>query len=100
MVFVNHYANPATPLVFKTANHAAVAINLYITARTYNFSRKHDGEIHRGAHGYVTIYREEHAVGGNVSSLRGTTSALRHDFDRQMQRKPRRALHRGVVLAL
>src|SRR5260370_26704104 len=100
MVFVDHYANPATALIFKAPDYAAMAVNLHVTTRTHNFSREHDGEIHHRAHWHVAIHRKEHAVGGDVLRLRSTSSTLRRHLHSQMQRKPRRTLHCRIVLAL
>ena len=75
MVFVNHYANAAPALVFKAANHAAVAVNLHIATRTYNFTWKQNREVHHRTYGDVAIHREEHAIGGDILRLRGTSPA-------------------------
>ncbi len=75
MVFVNYYANAAPALVFKAANHTAVAVDLHIATGTHNFSRKQDREVHHRTHWDVTVHREEHSVGGNVLRLRGTRPA-------------------------
>lgn len=100
MVFVDHYPNRATAMIFKAPNHTAMAINLYVTTRTHDFSRKQNGEIHHRAHCHIAVHRKEYAVGGDISRLRGTSSALRHYLHSQMQGKPRRTLHCGIVLAL
>ena len=98
MVFINHYANAATALVFKATNHTAMAVDLHITSRTHDISRKQNRELHQRPHGNVAIHREQHAVGGDVLRLGGTGSALRLHFHGQMQRKPRSTLHFGIVL--
>ena len=98
MVFVNYNANPATALVFKAANHAAVAVNLHITTGTHDISWKQDREVHDRAHGDVTVHREEDAVGGDVLRLCRTSSALRLQLHGQMQGKPGSTLHFGIVL--
>jgi hypothetical protein len=46
MVFVNYYANATTPLIFKAADHTAVAVDLYVAARAHNVSGKKNGEVH------------------------------------------------------
>src|SRR5271170_7913461 len=98
MVFVTHYANSATALVFKAANHTAMAINLHVATGTHYISRQEDREVHDRAHRYVAINREEHAVGGDVLRLRRAGSPLRLQLHGQMQRKPRSTLHFGIVL--
>src|SRR5258706_13900008 len=98
MVFVNHYTYTATALIFEAANHAAMAVNLYVATRTHNVSRKQNGEVHQRTDGYIAIHREEHAVGGDVLRLRGASSALRPHGNRQMHRKRRGTLHFGIVL--
>ena len=98
MVFVNYYANAAPALVFKAANHAAMAIDLYIAPGTYDLSGKQNREVHHRTHGDVAIHREQHAIGGDILRLRGTRPARRIYLHGQMQRKPRSTLHRGIVL--
>lgn len=36
MVFVNNDANPAPSLIFKAADHAAAAVDLYIASRSHD----------------------------------------------------------------
>jgi len=98
MVFVNHYANSATALVFKTADHTAMAVNLDVATRAHNIARKQNREVDDGADRNVSIHREEHAVGGNVLRFRRAGLALRLQLHRQMQRKSRSTLHFGIVL--
>jgi hypothetical protein len=98
MVLVNHYANAATSAVLKTAHHAAATVNLNIATGTYNFSWKQNREVHHRAYRDVAIHREKNAVCRYILRLRGTGAVLRHYFNRQMQRKPRRTLHCGIVL--
>jgi hypothetical protein len=98
MVFVNHYANAATALVFKAADHAAMAVNLDIATRTHDIARKQNRKVYGGAYWNVFIHREEHAVGGNVLRFRRAGMALRLQLHRQMQRKSRSTLHFGIVL--
>jgi len=79
---------PRDGLVFKAANHAAMAVNL----PHHNGNPRHlleaDREVHDRAHGDVTVHSEEHAVGGDVWRLCRTSSALRLQLHGQMQGKP------------
>jgi hypothetical protein len=100
MVLVNHYANTATAPVFKAADHTAVTVNLYVTTRTYNVSRKQNREVHNRTDRNVAIHRKKDAVRRDVLRLSGASSALRRHFHSQVQGKPRSTLHCGVVLAL
>src|ERR1700741_4815300 len=85
MVFVDYHTNSATALIFKTANHAAMTIDLHVTTRTHNFSGKHDGEIDHRADRNIAIHGEQDSVRRDVLRLCGTCPALGHDLHRQMQ---------------
>jgi len=98
MVFVNYYANAAAALIFEAADHAAVAVNLYIATGANNVSRKQNREIHQRTHGNVAIHREEHTVGRDIVRLRCASPALRPYGHGQVQGKPRSTLHFGIVL--
>ena len=98
MVLVNHYADAAPASIFKAANHTAVTVNLHIATGTYNFSGKQNGEIDDRAYRDIAIHREEHAVGGYILRFRRAGTVLRRHFYRQVQRKARGTLHRGIVL--
>lgn len=98
MVFVNHYANPATALIFEAADDATVAINVDIATGTYNVSGKKYGEIDQRTDGNIAIHGEEHAVGGDVLCFRNASSGLRLDLNRKVQGKARRTLHFCIVL--
>ncbi len=58
MVLVDHYANAAASIVFKTAYYAAMAINLDIATRAHYLARKQDGEIHQRADRDIAIHGE------------------------------------------
>src|SRR5208282_1978411 len=100
MIFVDDHAHAAPPLIFKAANYTAMAIDLYVTACTNNFSWKQNCEIHQRSDRNVAIHGKQNSVGGDVLRFRRASSVLRHHFDRQMQRKTWSTLHRGVVLRL
>src|SRR5579872_303506 len=97
MVFVDDYAHASTPVIFKAADHAAVAIDLHIAARADHFTGKENRKVDARTDGDVAIHGEQNAVGGNVLSLRLIAATVGFEFHWQMQRKARSALHFGIV---
>src|SRR4029077_7455479 len=97
MVFVNHYTNAAPTSIFKTANHPAATINLYIATGTQAFGRQQNCEIHHRSDWNVFVHRKKYAIRRDVFRLRGIVAALSLDRRREMQGKAWRALHVFVV---
>ena len=98
MVFVNHYANTATALVFKAADYTAMAVDLHITAGTHDIARKQDRKIHYRTHWYVSIHCKQDTIGRDVLGFHHAVTALRFQLYGQMQRKTWSALHFRIVL--